>query len=94
MFLKLRYDGLLSNFAFNCNLRPDNEDDESRLHERARKKSLVGLAMVGRCRLIVSKPGLKAPTMVPALETIYDNLLLNPDRFYRVCPLAMTEGVG
>jgi len=52
--LKLKYDNLLSSFAFKFNLRLYMEE-------------IVYQRQVGRCRLTVSKPALKAPE-VSALE--------------------------
>jgi len=57
--LKLKYDELLSIFAFNFNL--------ARYSTGAGLEQL--LRQVGWCRLTVSNPALKAP-MVSALETI------------------------
>jgi hypothetical protein len=54
--LKLKYDEPLSNVAFNINLR----------HYTLEKQTSV--LAVGRCRLTVSKPALKARP-VSALET-------------------------
>jgi len=69
--LKLEYDEALSNFAFNFNLR------RYTVVKLVDERAAFDLAffdinmpiMVGRCRLTVSKPVLKAP-MVSALETI------------------------
>ena len=64
--LKLKYDKLLSNSAFNFNFRRHFE------WKHLLALSAVSLSctnLVGRCRLTVSKPVLKAPK-VPALETI------------------------
>jgi len=65
MLLKLTYDDTLTNFAFNFNLRRYTE-------VLSMTAELKPYCMVGRCRLTVSKPVLKAP-MVSALDTIeYD----------------------
>ena len=55
--LKLRYDELLSNFASNFNLRRYIPGSDQAFFT----------SKVGRCRVTVSKPVLKAP-MVLALE--------------------------
>jgi len=57
--LKLKYDEPPSNFAFNVNLRRYN---------LFRRCAPLITRVVGRCRLPVSKPVLKAP-MLSALET-------------------------
>ena len=58
--MKLKYDELLSNVAFNFNVRRYAEDEI---------QGPVNLGVkVGRCRLTVSKPELKA-RLVSALET-------------------------
>jgi len=62
--LKLKCDKLLSNFAFNLNLRRCTLGE--RLHFAG--EATMRQHPVGRCRLTVSKPALKAP-MVSALET-------------------------
>jgi len=77
--LKLKYDKLLSSVAFNWNLRRYISGAISTLGRawlrRTTRRRWIGTparqtrVTVGRCRLTVSKPGLKAP-MVSALETI------------------------
>ena len=59
--LKLEYQKLLSTFAFNFNLRRYIVADEAAL------AMADHMDAVGRCRVTVSKPVLKAPT-VSALE--------------------------
>jgi hypothetical protein len=69
MLLRLRYDGPVSNFAYNFTLRRYNMGS---LQWLSLEWNLIGSgngAMVGRCRSMVSRPVLKAP-MVSALETI------------------------
>jgi len=79
--LKLKYDELLSNVAFNFNLRrcitgrndvnihaANTKGRTARdVSESAAITREITQAMVRRCRLTVSKPALKAP-MVSALE--------------------------
>jgi hypothetical protein len=64
--LKLKYGEPLSEFTFKINLRRytrevDEDDDDA--------QTVSVPSMVGRCRLTVSKPVLKAP-MVSALDPI------------------------
>jgi len=59
--LKLKHEELLSSFAFNFNLRLYILNLQS-------AAGLTALDLVGRCRLTVSNPVLKAP-VVSALET-------------------------
>jgi hypothetical protein len=63
--LKLRYDELVSNFAFNFNLRRYSMIGRPSL-ENAEVHAVIE---VERCRVAVSKPVLKAP-MASALETV------------------------
>jgi len=63
MLLELRHDGPLSNFAFNFNLRCYNKGQLC-----GGDVAFWGESLVGRCRLTVSKPMLKA-LIVSALET-------------------------
>ena len=74
--MKLKYDTLLSNFAFNFNLRHYIKEDDKGAAARFKPLQLdfkacmfVAMAKVGRCRLTVSKPELKA-RLVSALEAI------------------------
>jgi len=72
--LKLKYDEPLSNVAFESNLRRyimvRREMFDVRHTEVVLELSgLVRRIMVGRCRLTVSEPELKAP-MASALETV------------------------
>ena len=80
--LKLKFDGLLSIFAFKIKLRCYNKETHKQLLREmsmdttdanpAHKRILRHLSMsatVGRCRLTISKPVLKAHA-VSALETI------------------------
>jgi hypothetical protein len=74
--LKLKCDEPLSNFAFNFNLRrytkvPAAKSPKAiaKLRKQVRKtKDVLSANQVGRCRLTVSKPELKA-RLVSALET-------------------------
>ena len=54
--MKLRYDGPLSNLAFNFNLRRYTVVAKT----TARLQNIDGVYKVGRCRLSISKPVLKA----------------------------------
>jgi len=73
---KLNYDKLLSNFAFKINLRRYTKAnvlvtklEPAEVHSASSETGAQkGTDMVGRCKLTVSKPVLKAP-MVAALET-------------------------
>ena len=62
--IKLKHDKLLSSFAFKINLRHSTKEV---LREPPTTAILNG-TQVGRCRLTVSKPELKA-RLVPALKT-------------------------
>jgi hypothetical protein len=80
--LKLQYDEPLSSFAFEFNLRRCTKAKKAKEKERAREKREAEAAervarvkaeaaaeeAVGRCRLTLSKPELKA-RLVSALET-------------------------
>ena len=67
--LKLRYDELLSNVALNFNPRPYVLGGYSNLRaEHDDSKHDPDQPVVGRCRLTVSKPELKA-RLVSVLET-------------------------
>jgi len=64
--LKPRYDELLSNFAFKFNLR--HYTTVQATLEEDHSNFVVAMNTVGRCRLTLSKPELKA-RLISALET-------------------------
>jgi hypothetical protein len=78
--LKLRCDEPLSNFAFKFNLRRCIMDTAQKLQGRHKKKHVFPINLlvskVGRCRLTVSKPELKA-FLVQRFKLKCDEMLLN-----------------